>query len=323
VGLCVKALRVAIFGAGHMGRSHAHKVAALARRDAGLELAMIMDIDLERAQKLGAEVGAGATADAGEALRAGDAAIVAVPTGAHFRLVTAALDAGLDVLVEKPMAATLDEAEAILELASRRARILQVGHLEWFNPVLREMRGRIAEPRFIEAHRMGPFSERGTDVDVVRDLMIHDLDILQQILGEEPDLIESIGVPVVTDKADIANARIGFPSGCIANLTASRVSPKAVRKIRFFQRDGYLSIDLLAHAAVHFHRFPVVDGKPPQFATEQRAFDPEDSLLAQLEGFVSSVRTRNPPAVSGREGLRALRSALRVVEAMARFGDPD
>ena len=172
-----------------------------------------MDVDLERARKLGAELGAPATADAAEAFRGADAAIVAVPTSAHFELVRAALDAGLDVLVEKPMTATLAEAEAILELAIRRGRILQVGHLEWFNPALREMRGKIAEPRFIEAHRMGPFPERGTDVDVVRDLMIHDLDILQQILGEEPDRIESIGVPVVTDKVDIANARIAFPVG--------------------------------------------------------------------------------------------------------------
>jgi len=323
VGLRVKPLRVAVVGAGYMGRSHAQKVAALGGRDARIQLAGIVDVDLERARKLGAELGASATADAGEAFRGADAAIVAVPTSAHFHLVQAALDAGLDVLVEKPMAATLAEAEAILELAIRRGRVLQVGHLEWFNSALREMRGKIAEPLFIEAHRMGPFPERGTDVDVVRDLMIHDLDILQQILGEEPDRIESIGVSVRTDQSDIANARIAFPSGCIANLTASRVSPTAVRKIRFFQRDGYVSIDFLAHAAAIFRRSPSEAGRPPHFATEQLVFDREDSLLAQLEDFVSAVRTRNAPAVSGREGLRALRTALRVVEAMPRFGDPD
>ena len=288
-----------------------------------ITLARIVDVDLERARKLGAELGAAATADAGEAFRGADAAIVAVPTSAHFDLVRAALDGGLDVLVEKPMAATLAEAEAILELAVRRGRVLQVGHLEWFNSALRGLRGKIAEPRFIEAHRMGPFPERGTDVDVVRDLMIHDLDILQQILEEEPDRIESIGVSVVTDKADIANARIAFPSGCIANLTASRVSPTAVRKIRFFQRDGYVSIDFLAHTGAIFRLSPTKAGSPPHFETEQRTFDPEDSLLAQLEGFVSAVRTRKAPAVSGHEGLRALRTALRVVEAMPRFGDPD
>ena len=318
----MKRLRIAVVGAGHMGRSHAQKVAALCERDGRVELAAVVDVDLERARRLGAELGAPATADAVEAFRGVDAAIVAAPTSEHFGLVCAALEAGLDVLVEKPMTATLAEAEAILALASRRGRILQVGHLEWFNSVLRETRGRIAAPRFIETHRMGPFPERGTDVDVVRDLMIHDLDILQQILGEEPERIESIGIPVVTDKIDIANARIAFPSGCIANLTASRVSPNPVRKIRFFQRDGYLSIDFLAHAAVSFRRLPAAPGEASRFVTQELAFDAEDSLLAQLEDFVSAVRTRQPPAMSGREGLRALRTALRVVEAMPSFGDP-
>jgi predicted dehydrogenase len=316
-------MRVAVVGAGHMGRKHAQKVAELARRDARIALATVADIDLERARRLGAELGVAATADPGEALRGADVAIVAVPTSAHHALVQEALAQGLDVLVEKPMAATLAEAEAMLELATRRGRVLQVGHLEWFNPALREMRGKIAEPRFIEARRIGPFPERGTDVDVVRDLMIHDLDILQQILGEEPDRIESIGVPVVTDKADIANARLAFPSGCVANLTASRVAQTAVRKIRFFQRDGCVSIDFLAHAAEILHRAPGEAGLPGPFTTEPLAFEPGDSLLAQLEEFLSAVRSRKTPAVSGREGMRALRTALRVLEAMPRFGDPD
>jgi predicted dehydrogenase len=319
----VKPLRVALVGAGHMGRSHAQKVEALRARDGRIALAAVVDVDLPRASRLAAELGAEATADAGRAFHGADVAIVAVPTREHFALVRDALEAGLDVLVEKPVTATLAEAEALVELAARRGRILQVGHLEWFNSALREMRGKIAAPRFVEVHRMGPFPERGTDVDVVRDLMIHDLDILQQILGEEPERIESIGLPVVTSRIDIANARIAFPSGCIANLTASRVSPAPVRKIRFFQRDGYLSIDFLAHSAVIFHPVPVAGGGPPRFETERLAFDPEDSLLAQLEAFVSAVRTRKAPAVSGREGLRALRTALRVVEAMPRFGDPD
>ena len=318
----MKPLRIAVVGAGHMGRSHAQKVAALCARDARVALAAVVDVDLERAQRLAAELGARATSDAGEAFAGADAAIVAAPTSEHFGLVRSALAAGLDVLVEKPMTATLPEAEAILALASRHGRILQVGHLEWFNPALRETRQRIVAPRFIEAHRMGPFPERGTDVDVVRDLMIHDLDILQQLLGEEPERIESIGVSVITDKIDIANARIEFPSGCIANLTASRVSPAAVRKIRFFQRDGYLSIDFLACAAVSFRRLPVRDAPAAQFETQELAFAPGDALLAQLEEFVASVRTRQEPTMSGREGLRALRTALRVVEAMPGFGDP-
>ena len=185
------------------------------------------------------------------------------------------------------------------------------------------MRGKIAEPRYVEAHRIGPLPERGTDVDVVRDLMIHDLDILQQILGEEPERIEAIGVPVVTDHVDVANARLEFASGCIANLTASRVSRSAVRRIRFFPRDGCVSIDFLARAAAILQLSRTEPGRPPHLASEQLAFEPADALLAQLEDFVSAVRTRKAPTVSGREGLRALRTALRVLEAMPRFGDPD
>lgn len=319
----MKPLRIAVVGAGRMGRSHAQKVAALRERDPRLVLASVVDLDLAKARRLGAELRAGATADAREAFGGADAAIVAVPTRAHHDLVRAALGLGLDVLVEKPMAATLAEAEAMLELALQRGRVLQVGHLEWFNPALREVRGKIAEPRYVEAHRIGPYPERGTDVDVVRDLMIHDLDILQQILGEEPDRIESVGVPVVSDQVDVANARLEFASGCIANLTASRVSRAALRRIRFFPREGCVSIDFLARTAEILQLSPTQPGGPPHLATEQLVFDPADALLAQLEDFVSAVRTRRAPAVSGREGLRALRTALRVLEAMPRFGDPD
>jgi predicted dehydrogenase len=306
-----------------MGRSHARKVAALHGVGGGLALASVADVDLERARSLGAELGAPASADVAAALRGADAAIVAVPTRAHFEIVRGALEAGLDVLVEKPIAATLDEAEALVELAEKRGRVLQVGHLEWFNAALCAVRGRIAKPRFVEAQRVGPFAERGADVDVVRDLMIHDLAILQQLLGEEPERIESIGVPVVTDEIDIANARVRFASGCVANLTASRVAANAVRKIRIFQRDAYLSIDFLSPAARIVRRTIPPGGGAPRMETEDLAVEPRDALLAQLEDFVAAVRTRGTPAVPGREGLRALRTALRVVEAMPRFGDPD
>jgi predicted dehydrogenase len=319
----VKPLRIAVVGAGHMGRNHARKVAALCQRDPRIVLGSVVDRDLAKARRLGAELRAGATADAREAFAGADAAIVAVPAHAHHDLVRAALELGLDVLVEKPMAATLAEAESMLELAAARGRVLQIGHLEWFNPALRELRGKIAEPRYIEAHRIGPYPERGTDVDVVRDLMIHDLDILQQILGEEPDRIEAVGAARVGDQLDLANARLEFGSGCVANLTASRISRTALRRIRFFPREGCISIDLLARTAVILQLSPTQPGRPPHLATEQLVFDPADALLAQLEDFVSAVRTRRAPAVSGREGLRALRTALRVLEAMPRFGDPD
>jgi predicted dehydrogenase len=263
----VKPLRIAVVGAGHMGRSHARKVAALAQSDPRLALASVVDRDLARARGLGAELGASATADAREAFSGADAAIVAVPTRAHHDLARAALELGLDVLVEKPMAATLAEAEAMLELAVQRGRVLQVGHLEWFNPALRELRGKIAEPRYVEAHRIGPHPERGSDVDVVRDLMIHDLDILQQILGEEPDTIEATGAAVVGSQLDVANARLGFASGAVANLTASRVSRTARRRMRFFSREGCVSLDFLARTAAILQLSPTQPGKPPHLAT--------------------------------------------------------
>jgi predicted dehydrogenase len=316
----VKPLRIAVVGAGHMGRSHARKVALLAAQGR-VTLCAVVDRNLERAGKLAAELGTSATADAAAAFAAADAAIVAVPASAHAALASAALEAGLDVLVEKPIAATLAEGEALVALAARRGRVLQVGHLEWWNPVLRGLRSRIAAPRFVEAQRMGPFPERGTDVDVVRDLMIHDLDIVQQLVGEEPERIDSIGVPVLSDAIDIANARLGFASGCVANLTASRVSAAPVRKLRIFQADGYLSLDLLAAQAVVSRRGRRADGTPA-LESERLDFEPADALLAQLVAFAEAARTRDTPAVSGRDGVAALRSALRVVEAMPRFGDP-
>jgi predicted dehydrogenase len=313
----VTPVRIAVIGGGHMGALHAAKVAAL--RDAGgdLTLAGVADIDLERARRVASRSGSRAAADGLDLFAEADAAIVAVPTVRHFEVVKAALEAGLDVLVEKPIAATLGEAEELLALSRSRDRVLRVGHLEWFNAAMRVTRAKIQTPRFVEAHRMGPFSERAADMDVIRDLMIHDLEILQQVLGEEPDRIEAIGIPVVTDKVDIANARIGFPCGCVANLTASRVSATPVRKLRFFQRDGYFSVDLLAQSGVVFRRRASWDGQAPRLEMEKLEIDPEDALLAQLRAFVEAVRTRRGPPVSGGEALAALRTALRVVEAIA------
>jgi predicted dehydrogenase len=193
--------------------------------------------------------------------------------------------------------------------------VLQVGHLEWFNSALERIRDRIRNPRFVEAHRMGPFSDRATDIDIVRDLMIHDLDILQQILGEQPDGIEAIGISVLTPNVDIANARLTFPSGCVANLTASRVSTTPQRKLRFFQRDGCVAIDFLAQSATVFRR-QQLDREPPQLTMEELHVDRSDALIAQLQDFIQAVRTRERPKVDGVGGLDALRTAVRVVEAM-------
>jgi predicted dehydrogenase len=310
-------VRIAVIGAGHMGRHHAAKVAEL-RDGGGVAFAGVADLDLERARCIAAETGTRAAASGRELFDAADAAIVAVPTAAHFEAVRAALEAGLDVLVEKPIAASVAQAQELLALARGCGRLLQVGSQEWYNPALRAIRPKIQRPRFVESHRLGPFSERGVDVDVVRDVMIHDLDILLKLLGEEPEHIEATGVPVVTDKVDIANARIAFPSGCVANLTASRVSVKPTRKIRFFQRDGHFSVDFRAQSATIFRRVEAARGEMPSVEKEALAIEREDSLVAQLRAFVHAVEARDVSASTGDEALVALRTALRVVDAMPR-----
>jgi len=312
--------RVAVVGVGHMGRFHVRKLRELARARAA-ELVGLVDLDPERAAEVAGKVGAPVLPDLAAVGHGADAAVVAVPTVAHYAVVRELLLAGLDVLVEKPLAATSEEGEALLELARSRGRILQVGHLERFNSAVRALRDRIEAPRFVEAHRMGPFPERATDIDVVRDLMIHDLDLIQEILGEEPSEIEAIGVAVLTHEVDIANARLRFPSGCIANLTASRVSPSPMRKIRFFQPTGYFSLDLLAQSATILSRSRRPGGGRPEIAVSELDLCPEDALRLELESFLRSVRDRTEPAVSGEQALRALRTALRVTEAMPPLGE--
>ena len=311
----MRPIRIGIVGAGHMGRRHAEKVAVL--RDAGLSvtLAGIADPDVERARRVASEHRTRAVADAGELYGELDAAIVAVPTVHHFEITRSAIEAGLDVLLEKPIAATLQQAEMLLELGRRHERVLQVGHLEWYNTATRVIRSEIRAPRFVDVHRVGPFPSRAIDVDVVRDLMIHDLDILQRVIGEEPNRIEAIGFPVVTETIDIANARIGFPSGCIANLTASRVSTLPARKMRFFQREGCLVVDFLAQSASIYRRNGSADPGEPAVEVEELRFHPEDALLAQLRAFLDAVRTRGA-ASSAHNAVGALRTALRVIEAM-------
>jgi predicted dehydrogenase len=318
-------MRIAVIGVGHMGRFHAEKVASLARAGRAVALAGVADVDTARASAVAEELETRA-ADPAALFADADAAIVAVPTVDHFDVAKAALSAGLDVLIEKPIAATLEDAEALVALAAERDRVLHVGHQEWFNAAMRVVGERIDRPRFAEIHRMGPFPDRGTDVDVVRDLMIHDLEILQQLLGEEPDRVDAVGVPVLTDHVDIANARLTFGSRCVANLTASRVTTNPMRRFRLFQRDAYFSIDFLEQKAVLFRRMPGEGDAPAQIDVEELKSDPEDSLLAQLEVFLDTIR-REPGAgdkqsgVTGAEATAALRTALRVIDAMPPIDD--
>ena len=313
-------LQIVVVGAGHMGRRHAQKVMALADAGHPVKLIGVVDIVAQRAADLGKRLSVRHSENARELLAQADAAVVAVSTLGHYDVVKHALLAGCDVLVEKPMAATLAEGEELVEIAQHAGRILQVGHLEWFNNAMRSIRDRIRNPRFIEAHRRGPFSHRATDIDVVRDLMIHDIEILQRIVGAEPSRIESVGISVLSDKVDIANARLTFPNGCVANLTASRVSPTPMRRLRFFQGDGYFLIDFLEHAAAVIRREVPHDGASPELKIEKIEVERGDALLDQLLQFVDAVRTGSKPAVDGMEGLAALRTAIRVLDGMPTQG---
>jgi len=332
----MSALRIVVIGAGHMGSLHAHKLHALAREGLEVELAGVVDVVGERAEALAQTLGVVGAEDYDELLTKADAVIVAVPTVEHYRVVMDALKAGLHVLVEKPIAASLPEAEALLATARSEGRRLQVGHLERFNTALRRVADSIREPRFIEAHRLGPFPGRSTDVDVVRDLMIHDLDIILRLVGAEPERIEAVGVPVISEKLDIANARLTFPTGCVANVTASRVSPTPLRKIRIFQPDGYLSIDFLDHRAAIFRADSAaaepaalpgpdgstlvgVPGAEASIRMEPLELDREDALAEQLRDFVEAVRTGSEDAVAAEQALSALRTALRITDAMPSF----
>jgi predicted dehydrogenase len=311
----MKPIRLAVAGAGHMGKLHAAKVAALGSAG-GAVLVGVADLDGERARDVAAAHGARAVTDLRELGGELDAAIVAVPTVAHGAVVAAALELGLDVLVEKPIAASIEEAEALLAQAAAREALLQVGHLEWFNAAMRTVATRVRRPRFFEGHRMGPFPARATDVDVVRDLMIHDIDIVQRLVGAEPERVDAIGVPVLTDKVDIANARLTFPGGAVANLTASRVSPTPMRKLRFFQADGYFSIDFLEQAVVIAQREAAAGGGERKIAVERVPIDRGDALAAQLQAFLRGIRERRVEAGDADQGLSALRTALRVNAAM-------
>jgi predicted dehydrogenase len=233
---------------------------------------------------------------------------VAVPTRLHHRVARDFIEAGIDVLVEKPIAANLDQGRDLVDIAQSKGVIFQVGHLERFNPAIRRLEGVVREPKFVECHRLAPFVERGTDVDVVFDLMIHDIDVIASLVRSPVQRVEAVGVPVLTDKPDIANARINFANGCIANVTSSRVSLKRERKIRFFQPDAYISIDYDQRRAQIFHKPPPGAGWL-DIRVETLEIKDGDALSDEIESFLDCVCSREVPLVSGAEGLRALEIA--------------
>jgi predicted dehydrogenase len=305
-------VRAAVVGVGYLGAFHAEKYASLA----GVELVGVVDADAARAAAIAAKVGAPALADVEALIGRVDCASIAVSTPAHHAVAARLLASGVDVLVEKPITATLDEGRALVALAKQHGRILQVGHLERFNPAIRELSGVLTRPRFIECHRLAPFTERGTEVDVILDLMIHDLDVILSVVDAPLERVEAVGVPVLSERADIANARLRFAGGTIANVTASRVATKRERKIRFFQADTYVSVDYGDRSIRILRRLPAVDGGLPSIDATEQHFSDADPLFDEIEAFVASVRTRATPLVDGVTAVRAMEVAERIRAAL-------
>lgn len=303
---------VGVVGVGHLGRHHARLYAAAE----GARLIAVADHDIERARKMAAEYGCEAFREASELIGRVRAASVAVPTVAHREVAEPLLEAGVDVLIEKPIARTLEEADVINATAERHARLVMVGHSERFNPAVQLLAREVCEPRFFEIHRLAGFSARSTDIDVVLDLMIHDLDLLLHLDGSEPASIDAVGVRALTDRVDIANARIRMVSGCVANLTASRISVEPLRRIRVFQARTYLVCDTGKRS---FERFRLVVGSDgvPGIEHERPEVQAAEPLGQEIDAFLRAVRTRSKPAVDGLQGRRALDLAYRVRDAIA------
>ena len=304
-------LRVAVVGVGHLGRHHARILSTLE----GARLVAVVDVIPERAQEVAAASGTEALTDSRELMGRVDAVTVAVPTELHHHVAMPFLTAGVGVLLEKPMARSLSEADDLLAAAAASGATLAVGHTERYNPAVTTVMPLVTSPRFIEVHRLGVFPDRSLDIDVVFDLMIHDLDIIVSLVRSEVTSIEAVGVPVLTPKYDIANARLRFASGCIANVTASRISRDRVRKIRFFQPDAYISIDYAAQE-VEGWRLVRRDGARPSIEGGQIPVERDEPLRRELADFVQAVRTRARPVVDGPAGRQALELATRIAERM-------
>jgi predicted dehydrogenase len=313
-----KTLRAAVVGVGYLGQFHAEKLAALE----GVELVAVVDADAARAGQTAAKHGCEALTDPRALAGRVDLACIAVPTERHHDVALPLLEAGVHVLVEKPIARSLEEADAMLAAARRGGALLAVGHLERFNPAFRALAAAFDKPLFIDCERLSGFKERGIDVDVVLDLMIHDLDLVLSLAKGEIAQVSACGFQVLTDSIDIANVRIEFADGCVANLSASRVSQAPVRKLRVFQADGYASADLQA-GKLRVRRRSVEAGRKDGIVEDEASFDDRDALRAEIEGFVAAARSGRRPAVAGEDGRKALALALevgRLVRArLARF----
>jgi predicted dehydrogenase len=305
------AIRAAVVGVGYLGRFHAQKYASLP----GCRLVGVADANPATRAAVAGELGTEAFADWRELLGRVDAVSIATPTPLHHAIAREFLAAGAHVLVEKPMTTTVAQARELIDVAAVAGRVLQVGHLERFNAAVQAIAGIVTRPRFIESNRLAPFRQRGTDVSVVLDLMIHDIDLIQSVVRSPLVSVDAIGSSVFSDDLDIANARLRFDSGCVANVTASRVSLKTERKLRVFQDDAYLSIDLQQKILTVIRKADATPrGELPQVVIDERSYEQGDALRLEIEAFLDSIRHGRAPLVGGAEGLAALETALRISE---------
>lgn len=307
----MKKIKCAVIGVGYLGKFHAQKFAMLDNA----ELVAVCDIDPETCDRVATEHGVKGVVDYRELLGKVDAVSIAVPTHLHYEISKAFLEHKTHVLVEKPITRTVEEAQELIDIASNNDVLLQVGHLERFNSARLALEEYLDKPKFIESHRLAPFNPRGTDVNVILELMIHDIDIIQTIVNSPIADIDAQGAPVLTPFADIANARIRFENGCIANVTASRISFKTERKTRIFQPNSYISIDFHNKKFAVFHKgegemFPGV----PEITRKETVFEKSDALLLEIEAFLASIENNKPAVVSGQDGCNALKTAIRITK---------
>ena len=308
-----KAFKVGVAGVGAIGRNHARVMAEIAKASEGrIEFSAIYDVDQARAEELAVQFSTVAVSDLAAFSAQVDAATVAVPTIFHKEVGGLLLENGKHVLVEKPISDSLDEAQWLVNKAQEKGLILQVGHIERFNPVMKQLEDRMNNPRFIEAHRLSPFPNRSMDIGVVLDVMIHDIEIVLHLVKSPLIDVDSVGIPVLTKREDIANARLKFENGCIANITASRVSPEKLRKIRVFQSESYLSLDYQEQSGWIYRK----DGM--QIVREEVQVEKDEPLKCELAAFVECARQGKRPVVTGQEGTEALRIALQITEQIER-----
>ncbi len=308
-------LKIGVIGVGYLGRYHAEKYANMD----DVELVGIADTQQGRAQEIANRLQTRMFTNYCDLLALVDAVSIVVPTKNHFKVALDCLNYGIDILIEKPMTTSIAEADAIIAKAESCNRIVQVGHIERFNPAVLAMEQYIDKPIFIEAHRLHAFNPRGTDVDVTLDLMIHDLDIIMSIVDSPIKHIHAIGSPVVTDTSDLANVRLVFENGCCANLTASRVSKTNTRKLRIFQRQSYISLDFGKKEIWVSKQTTSRKGGLPTENTHLYSFADQDALATELKAFVLNVKQRTRPNVSGKEGRLALKIALQIIEQIKDF----